>query len=153
MGQRQSFEMGIWRGKGILLKNEVWILWSSNTPDRITTSLILGAEEFSSPWCVVLGGIREEAKWYPQDGHEGSVPSFRPASILRAILKWIKVSFTCLMICLDEETRCQEPVGGDWTVILCRRVLAVSRPPLHPLPGPPSILFPVPISQALLPDC
>lgn len=36
---------------------------------------------------------------------------FRPVAIWRAALKQVKVSFTCLMICLDEETRCQEQLG------------------------------------------
>lgn len=104
-----------------------------------------GTEGFSSPQCIVVGRIHAEAKWVPPGWAWRLNALFRPADVLRAVLKWIKVSFTCFRICLDKETRCQEPFGG--TVTPCRKVPDLSLPSLHP------ILSPALISQALLPGC
>lgn len=100
--------------------------------------LFWGTEEFS-PWCIVVGRIHADTKQYLQDGREGSVLSLDQLPFWELFLN--RSGSTCLMICLDEKTICQEQFGGtaQWYHAGKPQPLSSS---LHCIPQSPKLCFP-----------
>lgn len=120
VGQRQSFKMGIWQREREKEREHVQE-WDLNFLNLAPHGQILLTKSrfhlFWGSWRILLSSVHCGGKHLctyqavsPGEACRLST-LFRPATILRAVLKYVKLSFTCLLLCLEEETRCQEQFG------------------------------------------